>query len=660
MTLVLIPAGEFMMGSDDSDPNAEPDEFLDAAAGKKERHRVRITKSFYLGIHEVTRGQFRRFVDETGYQTEAERDGKGGQGLVSLNEKKMTFKQHPKYTWRYTGFAQTDEHPVVNVTWNDAQAFTAWLGRKEGKPYRLPTEAEWEYACRAGTTSIWSIGDDEEELAAVGNISDGTAKEKYPDRAAIAARDGYIFTAPVGRFRQNAFGLFDMHGNVWEWCSDGFDADYYKWSPVYDPPGPVGATFRISRGGSWADASRFCRSADRWISPEQRGPGTGFRIVLAGIGPVLAWPAREVKIEQGPTVQQGHLDKSLAAQAKAPPVPVVQQPLQANAGSRVPLQPMQPGLGKAHPVEFFTCNRCGATIRQFPAAVDFEDLKSLEDNCRVHLQASRWERGQETGKLDKTEFVWIGPSALVDIRELRKPNDAQIRNNTEFAHVFVLMDQITRIIGYRPNAPFQPARGGVSPILEGGHDSVLVGRSVWVESQFLKTNNREFFEVRGQEVYFGQTHLTRRKIQDFWAEFCERYSERSPNEDPQLRGKIHADYVRGMGRIQQRILGMANNNVGHFRTTETTKLLNSLATKYKLTPEEVRRMIEPKAVGGQQEFWRSVDDTFADVCDRHEISLRIAWIILGSATELGLETPKPQHQEAIDALRVLSYKKNNR
>ena len=178
MSLVLIPAGEFMMGSDDSDPDAEPGEFLDKAAGKKEKHRVQITKSFYLGIHEVTRGQFRRFVHETGYQTEAERDGKGGDGW---NEHKKTFERNPKYTWQNPGFVQTDEHPVVNVSWSDAQAFIAWLGRKEGKPYRLPTEAEWEYACRAGTTSRYSSGDDPEGVTAVGNIADGTAKEKYPE-----------------------------------------------------------------------------------------------------------------------------------------------------------------------------------------------------------------------------------------------------------------------------------------------------------------------------------------------------------------------------------------------------------------------------------------------------------------------------------------------
>jgi formylglycine-generating enzyme required for sulfatase activity len=112
MTLVLIPAGEFMMGSNGSDPDAEPDEFLDAAAGKKEKHRVRITKSFYLGIHEVTRGEFRRFADEAGYQTEAEKDGKG---CDVWNEEKKAFERNPKCNWRNPGYAQTDEHPVVNV-----------------------------------------------------------------------------------------------------------------------------------------------------------------------------------------------------------------------------------------------------------------------------------------------------------------------------------------------------------------------------------------------------------------------------------------------------------------------------------------------------------------------------------------------------------------
>jgi formylglycine-generating enzyme required for sulfatase activity len=214
MKLTPIPAGEFLMGSDESDEDAIDAEFLDKAAGKKQKHRVRITRPFYLGVTEVTRGQFRRFVDEASYQTEAEKDGRGGYGWDEKTEK---VEANPKFTWRNAGFEQTDHHPVVNVSWNDAQAFIAWLSRKEGKSYRLPTEAEWEYACRAGTTTRFSFGDDQEGLAAFGNIADATAKEKYPKWTwALAGRDGYVYTAPVGRYNPNAWGLFDMHGNVWE------------------------------------------------------------------------------------------------------------------------------------------------------------------------------------------------------------------------------------------------------------------------------------------------------------------------------------------------------------------------------------------------------------------------------------------------------------
>jgi formylglycine-generating enzyme required for sulfatase activity len=276
MKLTLIPAGEFLMGSDESDPDAFDDEFLDKAAGRREKHRVRITQPFYLGVTEVTRGQFRRFVDETGYQTEAEKDGKGGHGW---NEEAKEFEQNPRYTWQDPGFEQTDDHPVVNVTWNDAVAFAAWLSRKEGNTYRLPTEAEWEYACRAGTTTRYSFGDDPEGLAAVGNIADGTAKTKYPDWTTIVARDGYIFTAPVGPFQPNRFGLYDMHGNVWEWCSDAYAADYYKQSPVDDPPGAAGAARRVLRGGGWDLDPRGCRSALRFRStPVIRSSYVGFRL----------------------------------------------------------------------------------------------------------------------------------------------------------------------------------------------------------------------------------------------------------------------------------------------------------------------------------------------------------------------------------------------
>jgi len=267
--LKLIPAGQFLMGSSPDDKDAYDDE--------KPWHWARITQPFYLGTTEVTRGQFRQFVDDSGYKTEAEKDGKGGYGR---NEEKAKFEQDPKFTWLNPGFEQTDEHPVVNVSWNDAVAFCQWLSRVEGQTFRLPTEAEWEYACRAGTTTKYFSGDDPEMLATVGNVADGTAKEKYPkwDRA-IAARDGYIYTAPVARFRANAFGVYDMHGNVWEWCQDWYDKEYYKRSPVEDPLSSAEASYRVIRGGCWYYDPRYCRSASRrWYTPSNRGSDLGFRV----------------------------------------------------------------------------------------------------------------------------------------------------------------------------------------------------------------------------------------------------------------------------------------------------------------------------------------------------------------------------------------------
>ncbi len=264
--LTLVPAGTFRMGLPNEDADDE----------HKPQHEVRIS-AFYLGVTEVTRGQFRQFSQETKYRTDAERDGKGGWGW---KEEGNSLEQDPKFTWLNPGFEQTDEHPVVNVSWNDAVAFCEWLTRVEGRTYRLPTEAEWEYACRAGTTTKYFSGDDEESLASVANVADGTAKTKYPNWTwAIVARDGFVYTAPVAQFRPNAFGLFDMHGNVWEWCHDGFDGEYYKRSPKVDPPGAAQAALRVFRGGGW-----FCHPHSGYSGGRGRGrPGhpasdLGFRV----------------------------------------------------------------------------------------------------------------------------------------------------------------------------------------------------------------------------------------------------------------------------------------------------------------------------------------------------------------------------------------------
>jgi sulfatase modifying factor 1 len=284
MKLVLIQPGEFMMGSRESAeelakayekyvPDIKPGYFQE----EYPYHRVRITKPFYLGAYEVTVGQFRKFVEDSAYKTDAEKDGKGGYGIDPADGK---FGQKPEYTWRSPAFAQTDEHPVVNVSWNDAVAFCEWLSRKEGKTYRLPTEAQWEYACRGGTNTRYWSGDDPETLMYVGNVADATAKAKFPDwKYTILNSDGYVFTAPVGQFRANPFGLYDMHGNVYEWCADWYDAAYYGKSSPDDPTGSDSGASRVLRGGSWVDWPYYSRSADRIrYAPDYRNYNTGFRV----------------------------------------------------------------------------------------------------------------------------------------------------------------------------------------------------------------------------------------------------------------------------------------------------------------------------------------------------------------------------------------------
>ncbi len=264
MKLVLIPAGEFLMGSAEGDVEAE--------AFEKPQHRVRITRPFYMLTTEVTVGQSGKVFKRNDLVTEANRDGRGA---VSWNEERKGWWENPKATWRAPGFDQRDDHPVVIVTWHDAITFCNKLSEIEGlKPcydldgrelpdgegYRLPTEAEWEYACRAGTTTRYYKGDDPETLASVGNIGDGTAKPYLP-WVSNTWRDGFVFTAPVGRFSPNAFGLYDMHGNVSEWCSDKYDKIYYAQSPEDDPVCNSQVSERVARGGNFSQLPHVQRSA---------------------------------------------------------------------------------------------------------------------------------------------------------------------------------------------------------------------------------------------------------------------------------------------------------------------------------------------------------------------------------------------------------------
>jgi formylglycine-generating enzyme required for sulfatase activity len=238
---------------------------------------VTVSKGLSIGKFEVTRGQFRQFVESEKYQTEAELDEEGGLGW---EEETKQFKKDKRYTWKNPGFEQGDDHPVVNVSWNDAVKFCEWLSKKHGKQFRLPTEAEWEYACRAETVSRFSCCASVEELAKIGNIADATAKEKFIRwNDAINAKDGFVFTAPVGRYQPNQYGLYDMHGNVWEWCQDWYGR--YETDKMQEPVIPMTGTYKMFRGGSWSSFPVFCRAAFRgYRIPSERSNALGFRVVL--------------------------------------------------------------------------------------------------------------------------------------------------------------------------------------------------------------------------------------------------------------------------------------------------------------------------------------------------------------------------------------------
>ncbi len=269
LEMVRIPAGSFVMGGSGGGDDELP------------VHKVTISKPFYLGRYEVTVEQFRRFVEETGYTTDAEK-GTGFEGAFGWDRDTMEFKMNDKYSWRNTGFAQADSHPVVNVSWNDAMEFCTWLGNKKGNRCRLPTEAEWEYACRAGTPTRYYHGDDAEGVAKVGNVPDADFEAQYPElKGVINASDGYAYTSPAGTFLPNPFGLYDMHGNVWEWCADWYDPEYYGMSMRDDPRGPGTGEERVYRGGGWFNCARGFRSSSRSAGlPDNRHLTLGFRVAM--------------------------------------------------------------------------------------------------------------------------------------------------------------------------------------------------------------------------------------------------------------------------------------------------------------------------------------------------------------------------------------------
>lgn len=257
MAFVRIPKGASLIGSPRDEIGRKPNEALPQKVG--------FDQEFYLAKFETTRRQFGAFVQATGYQTELERSKRGVRHLEGGK-----WSSTPGTSWRNPGFVQTDDDPVVGVTFFDAVAFCLWLSEKEKQSYRLPMEAEWEYACRAGTTSPWSQASTIEDVAKISNVAEYRLRSTKP----------VFWTLPVGRFPPNPFDLHDMYGNVAEWCMDEYlvtpaHAETPRFAGGIDP-----TIVRVIRGGSWDSVAADARSASREARASSYASSyLGFRVV---------------------------------------------------------------------------------------------------------------------------------------------------------------------------------------------------------------------------------------------------------------------------------------------------------------------------------------------------------------------------------------------
>ena len=238
--MVHIAKGSFTMGS------------YDGGSDEKPPHRVNIDYNFEIGKYEVTIGQYKRFIEETESNYPL---------WLEEGNKYNIYSGSDEY---YKEMCLEDDCPVMGVSWNNAKAYVKWLSEKTGKAYRLPSEAEWEYVARAGSRSKWSFGDDESTL------------EDY----AWYSKNSDNKTHRVGTKKANTFGVYDMHGNVWEWCEDWY-VDSYKHTLKDGKANEEGEKkYRVFRGGSWDYNSNSTRSANRfWDNPTNRVNYVGFRLL---------------------------------------------------------------------------------------------------------------------------------------------------------------------------------------------------------------------------------------------------------------------------------------------------------------------------------------------------------------------------------------------
>lgn len=273
--LVVVPGGTFVMGSTAEETTREGTPDRDAA-NEKPQHQVTIGYAFAVMKHEVTRKDFAAFVAATGHQT--------GEGCkVWDTEANRWGIMNADASWRNPGFDQANDHPVVCVQWADAIAYAQWLSAKTGHTYRLLTDAEFEWLLRAGTQTVRWWGDGREQACAYANVSDLTHAEVLKistDPATIfQCKDGYAFTAPVGSFKPNPFGVHDLFGNAWEWVQDCF-ASTYDGAPGDGSAREDGdCSERLIRGGAWHADPWYIRAAKHdWAPPELNTARVGIRL----------------------------------------------------------------------------------------------------------------------------------------------------------------------------------------------------------------------------------------------------------------------------------------------------------------------------------------------------------------------------------------------
>lgn len=269
--VVVMPVGSFLMGADANETGSTNYE--------RPRHRVTFNRGFAIGQRETTVGEFRRFVQDTGYRTDAERDGES----TIYDEESGRLTERSRITWEenYLGRRADSDEPVLHVSWNDAMAYVTWLSEKTGQVYRLPTEAEFEYANRAGTQSLYWWGDDSPDNTVTNTTGDGdvSGSRRRWTVAFDDYRDGFWGPAPVASFTANPFGLFDMSGNVSEWVMDCWHDNYVRAPADGGAWVNAGCNRRVVRGGSWGSSPDQVRSAFRIAaSDDSRGSRVGFRI----------------------------------------------------------------------------------------------------------------------------------------------------------------------------------------------------------------------------------------------------------------------------------------------------------------------------------------------------------------------------------------------